>query len=183
MIEERKPYGLRLSGSVFHYAITDLISLTTDPVDGLLVFRNVERAETNGAEFEIERIWGTGTRVRASLTWQQAKDADTGLRLTNSPSWLANLNATRPVFNGFADAGVEAQYVGRRLTLAGNHAASYTVVNLTLTSRRIARNLEVSASVYNLFDREYGDPGSEEHVQDIIRQDGRGFRLSGVYRF
>jgi len=40
----------------------------------------------------------------------------------------------------------------------------------------------VSASVYNLFDTEYAFPGSEEHLQDSIEQDGISFRLKLVYR-
>jgi len=87
------------------------------------------------------------------------------------------------VFRGWADAGVEGQYTGRRLTLDGQHAGSYTVVNLTLVTRRIASGLEVSASIYNLLDKDYGDPGSQEHLQDVIPQDGRSVRLSGTYRF
>ena len=183
VVEERRPHGLRLSGSAFHYEIDDLISLTTDPGDGMLVMDNIDKVQTNGAEFEVERIWEAGTRVRASVTWQRAEDGSSGERLTNSPSILGNLNLAVPVFKGWADAGIEAQYVGSRLTLDGNHAAAFTVVNLTLVTKKLASHLEVSASVYNLFDREYGDPGSEEHVQDVIVQDGRGFRLSGTYRF
>lgn len=183
VVEERRPHGLRLSGSVFHYNITDLLSLTTDPVDGLLVMANIDSATTTGVEFEAERIWDAGTRLRASVTWQRAEDGSTGQRLTNSPSLLGKLNFALPVFRGSAEAGVEGQYVGRRLTLGGNHASGYAVVNLTLLTRKLATGLEVSASVYNLFDRDYGDPGSEEHVQDVIRQDGRSLRLSATYRF
>ena len=183
VVEERRPQGLRLSGSVFHYSIKDLISLATDPNDGLLVFANVDRVETNGAEFEMERIWDSGTRLRASVTWQRAEDATTGERLTNSPSLLGNVNFTMPVFHGWAEAGIEGQYVGNRLTLDGNHADGYGLVNLTLVSRKLVRNVELSASVYNLFDKDYGVPGSEEHAQDILWQDGRTWRLSGTYRF
>ncbi len=183
VVEERRPHGLRLSGSVFHYAITDLISLTTDPADGMLVQDNVGRAETTGTEFEVERIWEAGTRLRTSLTWQRAEDGTTGRRLTNSPSILGNMNLAMPVLHGWADAGIEAQYVGSRTTLAGNRAGSYAVFNLTLVTRKLASGLEISASLYNLFDRTYGDPGSEEHVQDVILQDGRSWRLSGTWRF
>jgi len=31
--------------------------------------------------------------------------------------------------------------------------------------------LELGGGVYNLFDERYGDPGSEEHLQDLIEQD------------
>jgi len=45
------------------------------------------------------------------------------------------------------------------------------------------KNFEASVSVYNLFDYRYGDPASLEHVQDVIQQDGRNFRLKLSYRF
>lgn len=183
VVEERRPQGLRLSGSAFHYRIDDLISLTTDPADGLLVMANIDQVETTGAEFELERRWDSGTRLRASVTWQRAEDATSGERLTNSPSILANANFSAPVFHGWLEAGVEGQYVGERRTLANGRAAGYALVNLTLVTRKLARGLEVSASVYNLFDKDYGDPGSEEHAQDILWQDGRSLRLSGTYRF
>jgi outer membrane receptor protein involved in Fe transport len=35
----------------------------------------------------------------------------------------------------------------------------------------------------NLFDYRYGDPGSGEHLQNIIEQDGRTFWLKLKYRF
>ena len=44
------------------------------------------------------------------------------------------------------------------------------------------RGLDLSAAVYNLFDREYSDPVSN-HLQDAIPQDGRSFRLKVRYEF
>jgi outer membrane receptor for ferrienterochelin and colicins len=34
-----------------------------------------------------------------------------------------------------------------------------------------------------VFDKNYGNPGTEEHLQDIIAQDGRTFRLELSYKF
>ena len=51
------------------------------------------------------------------------------------------------------------------------------VANLTLVARASAGRFDLSASVYNLFDERYADPGSPEHRQDLIPQDGRNFRL------
>jgi iron complex outermembrane receptor protein len=65
----------------------------------------------------------------------------------------------------------------------GEDAAGFGVVNLTLFSQKLIKNLEFSASVYNVLDRHYGDPASSFHVQDIIGQDGRSFRLKLTYRF
>ena len=44
-------------------------------------------------------------------------------------------------------------------------------------------NLEISASVYNLFDTTYFDPGSDHHVQDMLQQDGRNYRLKITWGF
>jgi iron complex outermembrane receptor protein len=93
-------------------------------------------------------------------------------------------------------AGLEFQYssnrrslhnttnlIGQPLTVQGEDAAGFGIVNLTLLGRKLVKNLEFSASVYNVLDRRYADPASQFHVQDIIEQDGRSFRLKLTYRF
>jgi iron complex outermembrane receptor protein len=85
-------------------------------------------------------------------------------------------------------AGIEERYTSRRRTLAGNYAQGFFITNLTLFSRNIMNRLEASASIYNLFDKKYADPGSEAPnppyaVLDTIRQDGRSYRLKITYLF
>jgi outer membrane receptor for ferrienterochelin and colicins len=79
--------------------------------------------------------------------------------------------------------GLEEQFTSNRKTLADNKADEFFITNLTLFSKNVIKGLEISASVYNLFDKKYGDPGSREHEQDIIRQDGRNYRLKLTYSF
>jgi outer membrane receptor protein involved in Fe transport len=43
--------------------------------------------------------------------------------------------------------------------------------------------MELAATVHNLFDTKYRDPGSEEHRQDSIVQVGRSVRVKLTYRF
>jgi len=45
------------------------------------------------------------------------------------------------------------------------------------------KGLDLSASVYNLFDKSYQDPASLDHLQDSLVQDGRTFRVTARYRF
>ena len=47
----------------------------------------------------------------------------------------------------------------------------------------VVQNLELSASIYNVTNATYSDPGSEEHRQDSIVQDGRNFRVRLTYHF
>ncbi|MEO1356409.1 MAG: hypothetical protein AAFW48_11560, partial [Pseudomonadota bacterium] len=59
----------------------------------------------------------------------------------------------------------------------------YWIANLTLLAAQLAPNLEMSASVYNLFDRRYADPAGPEQPQPSIEQDGRTFRVKFTYTF
>jgi len=175
--------NFRLAASVYQNEIHDLISQVVDPADGLLVFENTSEAKTKGAEFEVERAWADDTRLRASYAWQITRLKATGMELENSPHHLAKLNYAIPMFGHALRAGIEAQYTGSRKTLSGATTGGFTVANLTLSSDRLAKGLELSASVYNLFDKRYADPARPEHVQDAIQQDGRSFRLKATYRF
>jgi iron complex outermembrane receptor protein len=80
-------------------------------------------------------------------------------------------------------AGTEVQYVSPRVTLQGNTAGGYTVVNVTLLGTRVWRQLDVSASIYNLFGKRYSDPGTGNVIQDQIQQDGTVFLLKAACRF
>jgi len=189
--------GNKIRGTVagFYYTIDGLIVQMNDPADGLDQFRNLDRVEAMGAEVELEAKWENGFRGLASYTFQDARDSATDLTLVNSPRHLAKLNLTIPLLAEKVFLGIEEQYTSRRKTIAGNFAGSFLVTNLTLFSRELLKNLELSASLYNLFDKRYGDPGGSEHVQDperfknpaqpldIIEQDGRTFRVKLTYKF
>jgi iron complex outermembrane receptor protein len=160
-----------------------LITLTTDPFDNLLVFKNIGEVEAKGLEFELEGKWESGLTGRISYTFQEAEDKQTGQTLTNSPQHLAKINLIYPLLKDRVFAGFEEQYTSRRKTLEGDFAKASYLTNITLFSKNLVKNLEASVSFYNLFNYRYGDPGSEEHVQDIIAQDGRSFRIKLTYRF
>lgn len=182
VLEHQFQPNFRITASVYQNEISNLISQVTD-TDGLDVFRNIGQFKSNGAEFEVERAWADDTRLRASYACQITRSEDGGMELENSPRHLAKLNYSMPLLGDAVRAGLEVQYTGRRKTLAGARAGGYAIANLTLLSHRLAEGLEVSASVYNLFDRHYADPGRPEHVQDLLEQDGRSFRIKAVYRF
>lgn len=181
--QELQP-DFRLSASAYRNEIHDLIDQVADPADGLLVFRNLGNVRTHGAEFEAERAWAGGARLRASYAWQITRDRSSGAELVNSPRHLAKFNYSRPLFDDALRTGVELHYNGPHRTLAGATIGGHAVANLTLSSGKPARGMELSASIYNLFDKRYADPARPEHVPiDVIAQDGRNFRLKLGYRF
>lgn len=178
---------LRLLGSLFSYHTRDMILLAA--VGPNFQFQNLARVSTRGAEAELEYRWSAGARLRASYTRQEAVDDTTDQWLKDSPRHLAKLNLSVPVFNRNWRAGMEAQYAGEQRNYLGTRIDDATVANLTLSADRLLKNLDVSASVYNLFDRKLADPALPEHqdstltpLQQIV-QNGRNFRLTLTYRF
>jgi iron complex outermembrane receptor protein len=175
--------NVRATVTGFYYKIEDLINQVIDPADDILVFRNLASAESHGATIELEGRWENGFEGRASYTYQMSEDDSTGQELENSPRHLAKINLTAPLLKEKLFAGAEAQYTSSRKTVQGNRTGGFWVTNLTLTSARLWNRVALSASVYNLFDKEYGDPGSTEHLQDVIEQDGRTFRVKVTASF
>ena len=174
---------LRLSLSGYYYTVENLIALTQDPEDGLLFFRNLEEVEGRGVELELNGKLPWGIEMRASYAYQKARNGVTGQELVNSPRHQAKLNVAVPVYRENIFAAAELRAMSSRKTLAGKRTDSPFVTNFTLFSKDLFKGLEMSASVYNLFDESYGDPGSEELVQDLIEQDGRSFRVKLTYSF
>jgi outer membrane receptor for ferrienterochelin and colicins len=54
---------------------------------------------------------------------------------------------------------------------------------VTVSAPDLVRRLGLTAGVYNLFDTRFSDPGSEEHRQDALLQDGRNFRVKLEWTF
>lgn len=184
VVEHQLRPNFRLTADAYRNRISNNIDLITDPNDGMLVYVNAGLVDAKGIEFEAERQWDGGTRLRTSYAWQISRERESGATLVNSPRHLAKLNLSLPVWGDRLRAGAELQYASSRKTLAGGSVGGRTLANLTLLSEKLAPGLALSASVYNLFDERHADPGGDEHVPiDVIQQDGRSYRFKLTYRF
>ena len=176
--------GLHWSGSasLFYNDMKDLIRYQYDSADGLYYFGNQDSVKAQGAEFEIAAQWAA-LRARASYTYTHTEDSATGQRLSNSPEHLGQLQLSVPIYRDKLFASMEFQAMSDRQTVRGNNVGPVWLVNATLFSQKIVKNLEFSASAYNLLDQHYSDPVSSDFIQDSIQQDGRQFRLKLTYKF
>ncbi len=172
----------RVGLSVYRYYVSDLLTQTISP-DGNIYFENLDRAEATGVELELEGKYSSGLRVRTSYALQRTKDVTAGTELTGSPRHLAKAGLIQSFARERYTAGLELQYHGTARTLAGATARAFTIGNLTLTARPLVKGVEVSASLYNLFDTAYGYPGGEDHTQNTLPQPGRTLRLKATYKF
>jgi len=177
VLEQYVGHHLQLTTTAFHYAVKGLITQQTDPLDQLLVYNNVDTVKADGVEVELEGKWRNGLEGVVDYTLQHSRNAQTQVALTNSPTHVAHVNVIAPLGRPGLFAGIELGYLSSRRTIAGGSVGAAAVANVTFFKQRVARGLDVSASLYNLFGTRYSDPASEEFRQDSIAQDGRTARV------
>jgi iron complex outermembrane receptor protein len=179
--------NLRSSVSGYYNQMDDLINFQNG------TFNNFN-ADTLALELALEGKWPSGFQTRLSYTLQHTKNRDEGsVLLPDSPMHLVKLNGIAPLWQDKVFAGLEVLYSSSRdtvftdpssgQTFPGSDAPGYAIVNFTLFSQNIVKNLEVSGSIYNLLDKTYYDPASRFHLQNAIQQDGRTFRVKLTYKF
>lgn len=177
-----KNYRVTVSG--FYTELQDLIAQQADTITGDLFFANVNNVTARGVESEVEGAWENGWRARASYSYVETEDEETGRRLSNSPRHLGKFNLVAPLYAKKLFAGFEVQAMSRRESVNAVDVPGHAVCNITLLSRELVRNLEVSTSIYNLFDADYSDPVSPDFTPlESLRQAGRTFRVKVTYRF
>ncbi len=167
----------------YYTRVKDLITQITDPVDDMLVFENISKAELKGVELEFITKWDNGLNGRISYSYQDARELTSGDRLPNAARHLVKVNLLVPLVEDKLFLGLEEQYTSRKNTLSGGRTGDFFITNVTLFSHDLLKNLELSGSVYNLFNSKYFVPAGGEHLQDRIEQDGRMFRLKATWRF
>jgi outer membrane receptor for ferrienterochelin and colicins len=173
---------LNATVSAYYNQMENIISQTLN-ADGVHIFENIDRYSTRGVEFELQGKWPNGIQGRGSYTLQKARRSGAVTTVPNSPRQLAKLNLIVPLLDKRVFLGLEEQFTDRKKTVSGPDAPQFFVTNLTLFSQKLVKGVELSASVYNLFNEHHGDPGSEDHIQNTIEQDGRTFRLKATYAF
>ena len=183
VLEQTFGGGLRLTATGFYYRVRGLITQQTDPADELLVYNNIGTIYAKGLELDVERKWRSGLEVRASYALQNSRDQETQAALTNSPRHVTQFGLMTPLMKPRLFATVEMRHMSERRTIAGNVVSSVFVPNVSLVAPDLPMGLELSASIFNVFNNQYSDPGSEEHRQDAIVQPGRTLRVKLTYRF
>ena len=183
-IDQAMGQYFHLSGGVYRNKITHLISLVFLQSDQNYQYQNIGGARATGMDLEFTGHAPGGLQGKASFDYVNAHDDVAGHpKLDNSPRHMAKLNLNVPIFKQNVFAGIEGQFLGRRLTLAQNSLPSYQVFNFSLLGHSIGKHLDVSAGIFNILDKKYFDPGRPEDPEDSIQQDGRNFRIKFTARF
>jgi len=168
---------VRTSVSAYRYIASRLITLDlidSTSHDDKFGFFNGGTVRAKGVEGEIE-IRARQVQMLGSVALQRAED-DADTALTNSPREMAKLRLSVPGPFAGSTGGLELQYLSSRRTLAGTTVSPATIANMTFNAP-ITRAFELVATIRNLFNQRYFDPGSDEHFSDAIQQNGTTARL------
>jgi iron complex outermembrane receptor protein len=183
VLEHALADGGHATVSLFRYAVDDLISQQHDAATGMLVFRNMDRADARGVEAALDRGFGL-VHLRASYAAQLARGTGSmgGTPMIDSPRQLAKANLTAPL--GWRDGllGAELQCSGRRLADQGA-AGGYCVTNVTISALRLLPGTELSLSAYNALGKRYADVAGPAFVQTTLAREGRTLVAKLDWRF
>lgn len=177
VLEQYLTRKIRISAAGYIYRVRDQITQIEDPEDALMQFRNFGRVHARGIEVQWEGRDLNGLDAHISYMTQKATDAVNGIPLPNSPRHMAQMRLYFPAFKLRGGAGLEMQYLSSRVNFNNYRTGGFLLTNLTLTYRNLVPGLDLSAGLYNAFNRRYSDPGSNEFIQNSLQQDGRSFRV------
>ncbi|MEY4907009.1 MAG: hypothetical protein RL260_727 [Pseudomonadota bacterium] len=161
----------RLSASLYSNRMAGLIEQQVSD-SGELDYHNVGGGRARGAEIELEVVGEGGWRMRGSWAGQQVRINGSD-HVSNAPSQLAKLHATRAVPGWPLRLGLELQGMGARQTLAGRTLPAHVLANLTAQYDPPGRPWSLSATVYNLGQVRREDPAGPELLQDSLPVPGR----------
>ncbi len=173
----------RIAGSAYRYEVENLIAQGLDPADGLIVFGNSGDINAHGVEIELEAKDLCGIDGRISYALQEAEIQASKVSPPNSPRHIAQLSLFVPWFRMKGGTGLEMRYLGARKTLGDQKVGGFLLTNLTVQYRNLLPDLDLTAGIYNVFNKRYSDPGGAEHLQNSLLQDGRSFRIRLGYAF
>jgi len=181
--EEYLGAHFRTTASVFRYEASHLIAQQSldDTSGDSLYFTNADRTTARGVDAEIEGRWNDLT-VRVSYANVRATDWASGERLSNSPQHLGKAGVVLPLKPLATSLALDGRFTGERRTLYEGTISGFALANITTTSA-LGRALDLQFGLYNALNQKYADPGSEEHIQRAIAQDGRTLRVRLMARF
>lgn len=183
--EQRLTDSLYSTISMYRYDMKDLIdavSVSENQNEPLSQYQNINKVKATGVEGELNFRFKSGFNGYSNYTFQNAKDADSGKKLTNSPTHIIRLGLVSPNLKYIFIAG-EFQYETERITVYNTKTKPYLLANINISTRWLLNHLRCSFLIRNLFNRDYSFPGGVEHLQPAIQQDGRNYTFKLEYRF
>lgn len=173
-------YKARLS--YFHNQFANKIQLVPQP-SGVAIYQNTVGAEVQGLEAELRREFTRHSYLYANYTYQRPKDSGTGDRLADVPGHKGNLGGNYAITQKIG-VNLNLFVSGERPRAVGDTrsaAPGYGLIDLTLISKNVVRDLDIRVSAHNLLGHKYADPAPAMIPGDFPREQ-RWLMLDALYR-
>ncbi len=175
---------LRAMLNVFYYDINDLIELVPDQGQTTLTAQN--KKNRKGYGFEIELNWEITSKLslNSNFAYQRSEDKETGEVTPDAPEIQFYLN---PYWTFLPHWSLDSQFYW----IAGRHRAAadtrpdikdYSLVNLTLRRKNVAKHWDMAFALRNLFNEDIREPSSEGIPNDYPME-GRSLWAEVRYKF
>lgn len=167
--------------SLYYNSVSDLITQVLNSEE-MLQYQNSSAIISKGLELTLN--WKLTNRWEGFFNFvlEESKDKNTGEKLINVPSKMGNIGVVIPVYGEKFRVSLKENYSDKRKGKREDiEIDQFYITTLSLWSRGVIQNLELSLTFYNLFDQRYYNAAGEEHLQDKIEQDGKHLRLKMSY--
>ena len=172
--------------SLFGFNMHDVIEDYTDLQDPNRARTNVGVVTSSGIETQYDyrlRNGGSGYFGLSVMNAKKTAGATYPLPpLPSSPRFVATCGLSVPVLGDRAYVAPDVQYIGSSKTLTGNVVGGAAIANLTLTSRSLIKDADISLGVSNLFNTPAFAPGQpQNYVSDRLPQGERTVQFQVAY--
>lgn len=173
----------------FHDNLKVLATLFQSELQGVIAMPDVTVTNTGdlrsrGIVLGLEWMGTNGQRLYSSYGHVDVEQMRTDTRADDAPRHNLKFGYAAPVPGTSWMLGGNLEYISDRRTSGSGEVSGYTLANLTLSSREAWKGVDVSASIYNLFDERYADPARGVHAPiAAIPQEERNFRVQVGYSF
>jgi iron complex outermembrane receptor protein len=167
----------------FRSRIKDAIGQTFEQGPDWQRYRNFDTQRSEGLEVEMRYDFGRGTYLTANYTYQLFKKRALYMIPRYMGNVMANIRLSK-YLNFYTSCHFEDGFRRNRGD-PRDDMSGYGIVDTTLIAKKFLKGyegLEVRGSVYNLFDKDYTSPFSQQIPNDIPRP-GRSFLVGVRYKF
>lgn len=186
VVEWRSFEGSRWQFSLYENQLDNLIQQVDTTGAGLFQFQNLGSTRVHGAELGLEQKYASGAQWRASLALNRASSS-VNASVDNSPTWIAKVSGSAPVFGGAMMLAGELHLTGPRdhfWNATPYPAPTEVLANLTANFPNVLANgWTGQLRITNLFNRTIAHPASSEVPSPWVPQPGRELSATLSYAF
>jgi len=169
-------HNINTNLSLYQYKTKDMIDYV-DNGDGSKTAQNINKVKGQGIELEgkwkINKQW----TLLANYTYQKTENEETGKQQPFIPKQQFYFDA-RWAFQADWLASAQLSWIGdreRAISDTREDVDDYTLVNLSLRRKNIAKHWDIAASIKNVFDKDIREPSDGKIADDYPMNERSAF--------